>query len=254
MDKYTAKEILGMDKQGAEYDLETQYNRYRDLYFPPFFEITTPRNEFMIKQQMHNLLECDTFIEYNKYVCADYVDIDKNNVDPFSIKTPPAGVLAFLKFGEVCDAYHTLKNDKNYPEYPLVKPDTHDFDKKNQNKSISRIRKFLGGFISLGIFNLILLFIFTAFIQIPRILVILGCVHVLQWACAWLYSPLDMLLVIPRHIWNGIKWGKKRWVLLLPVLLVCAIVCAAWGILVFVAFPAACVLDRSNKIESKKRI
>jgi hypothetical protein len=64
-----------------------------------------------------------------------------------------------------------------------------------------------------------------------------------------------MLLVIPRRVWKGIKWGKNRWfVLLLPVLLVCAIICAAWGLIIMLIFPSACVKDRSDKIESSSQL
>lgn len=253
MDKLEAKEILGIDLSAKDYDLEAQYNLYRDLYFPPFFEMTSPRNESEIKRYMRKRLHSDTVIEdYDYYISANYTDLDENNIDRSSISAPPVSVLAFLKFGEVCDAYHTLKNDKSYPEYPLVMPDAADFDKRNHSKGFGKIRKFLGGFVKLSYVNFILLFLFSAFIQIPGALIAICCIHIAQWLCAWLYSPLDMLLVIPRRIWKGIRWGmNRRSLLLLPVLLVCAVACAVWGILVLVAFPAACVLDRNNKIESQ---
>ena len=251
MEEFNAKEMLGIDPFAKEYDLEAQYNLYRDLYFPPYFEMTVPRNESEIKRYMRKRIHSDAIEDYDFYISAEYTDLDKNNIDRSSVSAPPVSVLAFLKFGEVCDAYHTLKNDKSYPEYPLVMPDATDFDKANQSKVFGRIRKFLGGFVKLNLINLLLIFLFSTFIQIPGVLIALCCVHLAQWLCAWLYSPLDMLLVIPRRIWKGIKWGMNRYfVLLLPVLLVCAVACMVWGMIILVAFPAACVLDRNNKIEA----
>ena len=61
-----AKEILGITFGADSRTIESQYDRYRDLYFPMFEEIKSSRNERRIKDYMRECFftDADEDVDY----------------------------------------------------------------------------------------------------------------------------------------------------------------------------------------------
>lgn len=248
-----AKEILGITFGADSRTIESQYDRYRDLYFPMFEEIKSSRNERRIKDYMRECFFIDADEDVDYYFPSFAIN------DKGEQCAPSEDVLSFLKFGEVCDAYHSLKKDTDYPEYPLS---PEGFEKANDlrlGKGLGMARKFLRKFASISsltmILIMILLFVFPGnyAIRVPLLSTLL-VIYIVQWLCTWIYAPLNMLLLIPKCAWKGMRWGMDvhLW-FVWPILPICGAICGVLGVAAFLFFPGFALSDRDKQVKSSKK-
>ena len=206
---------------------EAEYNKLRDIYFPPFYGMHPYESSWKIQQIMFQYMMGETEWQDNNAIAA------------------------FLRYGNVCDNYNMATNHPDTDKLRLVPGDFYEYEVQQgcrHAKKHQLIERFVGfnPFVLIGIvLCLILYWLIPSWHKAMVILFLfllglLGFMNILSW----ISLPIDMLLIVPRRIARGFKKAmthKYVGILLIPFYVLAGIL---KGILCHVFYPEASYLDR----------
>ena len=106
MTKEEARKTLCLPERYTQEDLEKAYIGQRDTFYPPMHELFGKHEEEHIKEQMLEQMRAISYI----------YPVENMEKGPSGREKAQ---YAFMRFADVCDAYHILKEDKDYVPYRL---------------------------------------------------------------------------------------------------------------------------------------
>ena len=201
MTKEEARKVLCLPERYTQEDVEKAYIGQRDTYYPPMHELFGQHEEAHIKEQMLEQMRTYTYI--------------------YPLENPEKGPTgrekaqyAFMRFADVCDAYHILRDDKDYVPYRLDGNDMEGYWAVRHGRAGAALRKKAAAFSHYTLWLLIPLVIaWIATVAVESLLV--GMIATvafvaLHWGIPLWLTPMDFLFYIPKGLWNGIQEGADH--------------------------------------------
>lgn len=236
MTKEQAEKILDLPDYYNMDDVEKAYRRQRDVYYPPLHELFSKRDEARIKEQMYEQM---TNYTYN------FLPQDPQNGATPSDKAQ----FAFVRFSDVCDAYHILRNDKHYKTYRLDPDDPDGYWAVRYGKAGAASRRKAAAFSRKTLWLLIpllLAVIFAGTIENYAVCAMAALAFVaLHWGIPFMLTPIDFLLYLPRGLWKGVTRGAEYGLLITKLysIIVCSLGFLIWWIIKFIFRPCLILED-----------
>ena len=236
MTKEEAIKTLCLPECYTPEDLEKAYIGQRDVHYPPMHELFSKHDEAFVKEQMLQQMTAYTYV----YPVED-------------MKKGPSGKdkaqYAFMRFADVCDAYHILKNDKDYVPYRLDGNDPEGYWAVRFGKAGAALRKKAAAFSRYTLWLLIPLaiaWIAAGVMENLLLGLIASAVFVaLHWGIPFWLTPMDFLFYIPKGLWKGIQEGADHgWCIFkLYSIIFCSLGFVFWWTVKFIFRPCKILED-----------
>lgn len=201
MTKEEARKVLCLPEWYTPEDLEKAYIGQRDTYYPPMHELFSKHDEAHVKEQMLEQMK-----SYNYAYPMENMDKGPSGRDKAQY--------AFIRFGDVCDAYHILKNDKDYVPYRLDGKDVEGYWTVLYGRAGAAVRKKAAAFSHYTLWLLIPLVIAWIAAGVMESLLVGMIATVafvaLHWGIPCWLTPWDFLFYIPKGWWKGVQEGADH--------------------------------------------
>lgn len=233
MKKTEARKILGnIEKDPSKEKLDQIYDEFRDFYYPLFFD-SRPSE----RSQAYKMALADKFIEGNKAEKFIYND----------------HTYAFLMFGNICEAYHTLSGSNEW-EHLTITYDIDDYKQYKRNYApktawhrfvdIAEKISHIGAMLLLLFFVNLFFYLKGGFFETLQFIYLGGIL--LSWILTLIAIPLDVLLFIPRNIWQRIKSERNFFRLVFGGVFHLIFLCIK-----FVLFPSAIFIYKEKRLREE---
>lgn len=230
MTKDEARKVLCLPERYTQEDLERAYIGQRDAYYPPMHELFSKHDEAHIKEQMLEQMRDNSYI----YPVED-MEKGPNGRDKAQY--------AFIRFADVCDAYHILKGDKDYVPYRLDGDDPEGYWSVLHGKANAALRMKAAAFSRRTLWLLIpLLVAWIATVGVQSLLpgMIASAVFIaLHWGIPFWLTPMDFLFYIPKGLWKGMKEGADHGLCITKLysIIFCSLGFVIWWTVKFLILP-----------------
>ena len=228
--------ILNLQRWYTPEDLEEAYRRQRDIFYPPMHEIFGKHDEKIVKEQM-----------LNQMTSLDYVyPLENYSKGPSGREMAQQ---AFICFSDVCDAYHILKEDKDYTPYRLDAIDFDGYLEDRFGKAGGKLWKGLATFSRYALWLLIPLLVAWIAAGISEQLWIgwlaTAVFAFFHWGVALRLNFSGFLLYIPKGLWEGLAFGAQYGFIITKLysIIFCGLGWLIWWTIKFIFRPCLIIED-----------
>lgn len=201
MTKYEALSILKLPQDATWEQIDDAYDHMREFYYPKYYGSPNEFTPNQIQEELYAELSHDYYKEPKGVQYRNMI--------------PDAYHYALYNYARVCQAYAYLIDLKN--KDMTVDPNTpYGYDVLHYGKTVAELREKIPairclvnkwnviGYLVCGFIGLM----FngeTNFFSIAA--EVLKWIYVVLFVGQWITMPLDMLLLIPKMIWDGMRHG-----------------------------------------------
>ncbi len=244
MTKEDALKILRLPENATRQQIEESYRQLRLLFYPHCYG----RPHGFSAQQTQEIFYQDVSGGY--YKPPKGVQYQNFPLDGYEY--------AFVSYARICQAYEYLTAPENQNEFGVDPNTAYGYDVLHYGKRAADIREKVSFFACTKNIPVLLMYLATgligAMINKPGNLFsvlsdLAGIAYIALLGCAWITLPLDMLLVVPKRIVNGMKLGAGigPWITRPITIAALGGLYGLGGVISLFLLPAMAMMDRGER-------
>jgi len=236
--------ILHLPKDATREQIEQSYTQLRQLYHPNCYGTPHEFSQLQLEEVLCRELSSPYYKEPEGVQYQNFPQVGYE--------------YAFTRYALVCQAYDYLTSPKNQNQYGVDPNTPYGYDTLHYGLTVAKLRYQASLILTYAMIPVIIGYLLTGligaminrdgnFFSVVSSILLVGY-FVLQ-GIAWLSTPLDMLLLIPKRILAGMKVGAETesWLLKPLAILFKGALYGIGGALALVFFPAFAALDREDR-------
>lgn len=188
--------ILHLPENATKDQIEENYKKHCDLYYPPRYARNPVRDTDSIKEQLYKNISKNYYRQRDIPIISHIPDF-----------------VAYMRYVDVQEAYKYLTDPKNQNKHGVDPRTPYGYDVLHYGKMIAFVRNKICKWVgALALIEMMLVFILVITGMdnvIPDIWKIMEKCYYGMLGFLWLCSPLDTLLYIPKRFINGIRYGAS---------------------------------------------
>ena len=244
MTKEDALNILRLPQNATCQQIEESYRQLRLLFYPYYYG--SP-HEFSAQQTQEIFYQDVSGGYYKPPKGMQYQNVPLDGYE-----------YAFVNYARVCQAYEYLTAPENQNEFGVDPNTAYGYDVLHYGKRIADIREKVSYFACVKSIPVLLIYLATGLIgaminKSGNLFSVLsdlaGMAYLALLGCAWITLPLDMLLVVPKRIVNGMKLGAGigPWITRPITIAALGGLYGLGGVISLFLLPAMALMDRDER-------